>query len=140
MACLATGPDGDVLIPLRVVSGPASVIVAINARMRTQIGTRPDDAAFGLPLRDWFSGDGKGPPVSEVLARVETQIAAVPGVVEIVALDGRRVGRRVELSARVRVDIDGEAGVVDLREPAVRADGAPPFFLLVGAYSGQVVS
>ena len=135
MTCLATDPDGDLLVPYRVASGADVVIGALNARLRTQLGTWPSDARIGLPLRQWlYRGAGKGPTVSEVRARIEEQMRLTPGVTAVQAIEAtatREGGSRVySITARLAYQLDGEEGVIDLRTGAQRGDGIPPFYLV----------
>lgn len=135
MTCLAVDATGDLMLPYRVASGGDVVIAAINARLRTEVGTWPSDARIGLPLMGWlYRGTGKGPTLSEVRSRVEEQMRLAPGVIAVEALDATQTrvsGSRVyHLTGRLRYRLDGEEGTLELRTGAVRGDGIPAFYLV----------
>lgn len=101
----------EVQIPLRLCTGPEAVATKIAIRLWTLRGQWPDDVLLGLPLLDWALPTY---PDAVVEAAVRRQVAAVPGVVEIIEVTASYSGTTRTIVVRVRLDSDEEIVVGDL--------------------------
>ena len=111
--------EGDLVVPLRYVTGLDAVAQGIRVRVRLIKGEWFRDPDLGV---DWYGKIlGQKYDASRVQSEIRRAISATPGVSEILSISTgfSSENRTLSVSWRVRVDLDGLTGeVVDSIEVA----------------------
>lgn len=99
------------VVPLRMATGAESVMVQAVIRLWTIRGTWGDDVLLGL---DHLRLGGPNVSADEVVALARRQLAAVPGVVEVLDVTADWTGEERSLSARIAIQDDAATVVADV--------------------------
>lgn len=122
--CLAVDERGEIVVPLRWVSGPERTISRIRCILTTEIGTWLDDARAGIPVLEWLASPRRARVEIEAVLRAQLQRLA-EGIdvlsVRVAAVGGGRW--RVDIAARI-VPRDG-SGATTMQITGSDAANAP---------------
>ena len=119
-------------LPARYVSDLPLLAMKYSVRLRTILGTWPDDADFGLPWDRWIR-DPKRLTAAIFASAVRAQLEAAPETVQVVSCVATQSGGTITLTASVFVRVAGQTGTLTVTtDPLVRV-GAPSFLTVRGA-------
>jgi hypothetical protein len=123
--------SGDLVLPARLVIDTGLIAQKLDRRLRTILGTWPEDDAVGLPWDRWIADPRRLTPAI-LAAAVRAQIARMPEVVQVVTCRATQAAGTITLTASAIVRVGGETGTITVTtDPLVRV-GAPPLLIVRG--------
>lgn len=121
--------DNLVAWPLVAVSGRQAVETALWCRLRTEIGTWPNDESVGLPLLRWLASPRvRGP---EVAALIRLQAEALDGLT-VVSCAATVDASGITFRLQYEYDDGGEAATGEAGGTLYAVDGLPAWYVLAG--------